>query len=101
MENYAAHKVFKKELEVDFEDKELEKHDKVMEIFKLSKEKQAVDDMQEKMFGKLKERMGQRQLIFYAFLNKQFNIMNYKSARCSMHCFDNDTKPLGEVNECL
>lgn len=42
-----------------------------------------------------------RQVGFYAFLNKQFNIMNFKSARCSMHCFDSADKPLKEVNACL
>lgn len=39
--------------------------------------------------------------IFYAFLNKQFNIMNFKSARCSMHCFDSTSKPLNEAAACL
>ena len=27
--------------------------------------------------------------------------MNYKSARCSMHCFDSTEKSLKEVNSCL
>lgn len=27
--------------------------------------------------------------------------MNYKAARCSMHCFDNSEKSLHEVNTCL
>lgn len=57
--------------------------------------------MNEKVFEFLHTRMRDRQLTFYAFLNKEFNIMNYKSARCSMHCFENDTKPLNEVNHCL
>lgn len=27
--------------------------------------------------------------------------MNYKSARCSMHCFDSTDRGISEVNECL
>lgn len=27
--------------------------------------------------------------------------MNYKSARCSMHCFDDTSRKLAEVNSCL
>lgn len=42
-----------------------------------------------------------RQVNFFAFLNKEFNIMNYKSARCSMHCFDDSQRKLTEVNSCL
>ena len=45
--------------------------------------------------------MRERQIKFYAFLNKEFNIMNYKSARCSMHCFDSTEKSMKQVNECL
>lgn len=57
--------------------------------------------MNEKVFDFLYQRIKDRQVIFYAFLNKEFNILNYKSARCSMHCFDNHEKPLAEVGQCL
>ena len=57
--------------------------------------------MNDKVFDFLYQRMRDRQVTFYAFLNKEFNIMNYKSARCSMHCFDDENKPLQEVNNCL
>ena len=57
--------------------------------------------MHEKMLKKLTERIEARSLRFYAFLNKEFNIMNFKNARCSKHCFDNVNKPLSEVNMCL
>ena len=57
--------------------------------------------MNQQIFETLKKRISSRQLIFYAFLNKQFNIMNFKSARCSMHCFDDDSKALDETKECL
>jgi len=51
--------------------------------------------MNEQIFEYLYERMKDRQLRFFAFLNKEFNILNYKSARCSMHCFD----PSPDTNE--
>ena len=54
-----------------------------------------------KMFSSLYERLKLRQITHYAFLNKEFNTMNYKSARCSMHCFDSAERPLKEVNNCL
>lgn len=57
--------------------------------------------MHDQVFDYLYERMKQRQVGFYAFLNKEFNIMNFKSARCSMHCFDSTNKNLKEVNSCL
>jgi len=98
MEEWEAYKKLQQELEVDFKDKDLESHEKVMEFFKLSKDKQVVEDMNEKVVDTMQKRMDERQLSFYAFLNKEFNIMNYKSARCSMHCFDSVEKPLIMVN---
>ena len=76
-------------------------HDELREFFKVSGEKDAVTDMHERMLDKLQTRLETRSLMFYAFLNKEFTIMNYKSARCSKHCFDNIDKPLKEVNMCL
>ena len=101
LEEYEAYKKLQQELEVNFSDKDNESHEKVREFFKIPKDKQVVNDMNEKVFDFLHTRMRDRQLTFYAFLNKEFNIMNYKSARCSMHCFDNEEKPLTEVNSCL
>ena len=69
-------------------------HDELREFFKVSSEKHAVTDMHEKMLDKLRMRLDARSLMFYAFLNKEFTIMNYKSARCSKHCFDSTNKPL-------
>ena len=60
-----------------------------------------IDDMHKKAFDFLYKRVKDRQINFYAFLNKEFNILNYKSARCSMHCFDDPSVPLREANECL
>jgi len=60
-----------------------------------------LEDMNEKVLHSLHTRLKYRQVGLYAFLNKEFNIMNYKSARCSMHCFDSTDKPLAQVNNCL
>ena len=46
-------------------------------------------------------RLKERQLKFFAFLNKEFNILNFKSARCSMHCFDDVNLSIGYVNRCI
>lgn len=76
--------------------------DEMRDFFHLNKEGgNALDDMQAKMFENLQLRLKFRQVGFYAFLNKEFNIMNYKSARCSMHCFDDSSRKLLEVNSCL
>ena len=89
-------------MEVNFSDKDtVEDHEKMLEFFKIPKDKQVVNDMNEKVFDFLYQRIKDRQIVFYAFLNKEFNILNYKSARCSMHCFDSDQRPLGEVGQCL
>jgi len=100
-EEYDAYKQMQEKTEVDFTKDEFQDHEKVRDYFKISKEKGMVDDMNDKAFDFLYSRMKERQLTFYAFLNKEFNTMNYKSARCSMHCFDDEEKPLKEVNNCL
>ena len=84
-----AWKNLQKQLEMDF-DPETKSQEELQEFFRLDKENkgQTVDHMNEQIFNYLYERMKERQIRFYAFLNKEFNIMNYKSARCSMHCFD-------------
>lgn len=101
MDEFEAYKELQEKLEVDFTSTDVEDHEKVREFFKISKEKGQVEHMNDQVFDMLYKRMRERQLHFYAFLNKEFNIMNYKSARCSMHCFDNEEKPLSEVNTCL
>lgn len=85
---------------MDF-DPDSKSHDELKEFFKVSGEKNAVDDMTGKMFESTLARLKDRSTSFYAFLNKQFNIMNYKSARCSMHCFDSTSQSLGSVGLCL
>ena len=78
---------------MDF-DPDSKTHEELREFFKVSKDKDAVSDMNIKMFESTTQRMKVRSNVFYAFLNKQFNIMNYKSARCSMHCFDETDRSL-------
>lgn len=87
---------------MDF-DPETKSQDELRDFFKLSKDnsKNAVEHMNEQIFEFLYKRMRDRQIGFYAFLNKEFNILNFKSARCSMHCFDSDERPLGQAHECL
>ena len=75
--------------------------DELRSFFKLNSEKKPVEDMTDKVLEHLHERLQDRQIGFYAFLNKQFNLMNFKTARCSMHCFDSTERPLVEVNSCL
>ena len=76
-------------------------HEELREFFKISKDKNPVAHMNEQVFEYLYDRMRDRQIKFYAFLNKEFNIMNFKSARCSMHCFNSTEKSMKEVNNCL
>ena len=102
-EDARAWKNLQKQLDMDF-DPETKSQEELRDFFRLNKEnnKDAVTHMNEQVFEYLYERMKERQIRFYAFLNKEFNIMNFKSARCSMHCFDSpDERPLKQVNECL
>ena len=85
---------------MDF-DPDTKSHEELREFFKISKGTAAVKDMNNKMFESTHARMKVRSNEFYAFLNKQFNIMNFKSARCSMHCFDSQAKTLPQVGTCL
>lgn len=72
---------------MDF-DPEEKTPEQMKEFFKISGDQSAVNEMNDKMFESSMSRLKLRSNVFYAFLNKQFNIMNFKSARCSMHCFD-------------
>ena len=85
---------------MDF-DPDTKSHEELRDFFKISKTKSAVQDMNNKMFESTHARMKVRSNEFYAFLNKQFNIMNFKASRCSMHCFDSQAKPLSQVGGCL
>ena len=84
---HEAHKKLQTVLEMDF-DPETKSQDELREFFKVAKDKNAITHMNEQIFEMLYSRLKERQIKFYAFLNKEFNIMNFKSARCSMHCFD-------------
>jgi hypothetical protein len=82
-------------------DPKTKSQEELREFFKVSKEKDAIKHMNEQVFEYLYDRLKDRQLVFYAFLNKEFNVLNYKSAKCSMHCFDDSDKKITEVNSCL
>jgi hypothetical protein len=100
-EDTKAWQNLQKQLEIDF-DPESKSQEELQDFFRLSKEgKNAVDHMNEQVFEYLYGRLKDRQIRFYAFLNKEFNIMNYKSARGSMHCFDSTDRPVAQVNQCL
>ena len=90
----------KKQLEMDF-DPESKSMEELREFWRISKDKDPVEHMNDEMLGMLMRRLKDRQIKFYAFLNKEFNIMNYKTARCSMHCFDSTDRSMTEVNSCL
>lgn len=47
-------------LEVNFSDKSFEEHEKVREFFKIPKDKEVVEDMNEKVFEFLYKRMNDR-----------------------------------------
>ena len=85
---------------MDF-DPETKSQDELREFFRVSKDKNAITHMNEQIFEYLYARLKERQIKFYAFLNKEFNVMNFKSARCSMHCFDSTDREVRQVNDCL
>lgn len=100
-EDARAWQNLQKQLDMDF-DPEAKSQDELRDFFRLSKDnnKDAVTHMNEQIFEYLYERMKDRQIRFYAFLNKEFNILNFKSARCSMLCFE-ESRPLKQATECL
>ena len=99
-EEKEAYYKLQKALEMNF-DPASKTHEELREFFKLPEGKESVTDMTERMFDSTMGRLKARSNTFYAFLNKQFNIMNFKSARCSMHCFDSPAVPLSQVQTCL
>lgn len=97
---HEAYKKFKEASKMDF-DPEKKSYEELKEFFKISGDTSAVNDMTQKMLESTTGRLKTRSNEFLAFLNKQFNIMNFKSARCSMHCFDSTAQPLANVGLCL
>jgi len=76
-------------------------YEEIRDFFKVPTDKNVLADMNSRMFDSMFARLKARQISHYAFLNKEFNMMNYKSAKCSMHCFDSTSRSMGQVNECL
>ena len=100
-EEYEAYKKLRKEDELDF-DPAKATPEQLQEKFKVATgDKEQLEVMNQKMIESLTERLKERQLKFFTFLNKEFNILNYKSTNCQMHCFDDTNVPVNDVNECL
>jgi len=57
-----------------------------------------VNDMNSKMFEMMAKGLKNRQVKFFAFLNKEFNTLNYKAAKCGYYCYDNDQQSVMEAN---
>ena len=60
MEEWEAHKKLEKTMEEDYQDKDLTNHETMREIFKVPKDKKVVDDMNDKVFDFLYQRMRER-----------------------------------------
>ena len=79
----------------------LETHEDMKKAFDISEDKNQVDDMNQKMFAFMYARLKEKQIEFYAFLNKEFNILNFKSSKCALHCFDDVNQSTRKVKECI
>ena len=73
----------------------------ISKVFNVSEDKDQLNYMHDNVMQSIVFRLKDRQVKFFAFLNKEFNILNYKSARCSMHCFDDVGLSIGYVNRCI
>lgn len=69
--------------------------------FHVSEDKNQIDHLNNEVFQMMFRGLKDRQIAFYAFLNKEFNVLNYKSARCSFYCFDDTSLSVFEANKCV
>lgn len=99
-EEYEAWKKLQEEIKMDFNPDD-KSYEELRDFFRVPKDKNILTDMNERMFDNMFTRLKERQISHYAFLNKEFNTMNYKSARCSMHCYDSTARPMSQVSQCL
>jgi len=100
-DEFEAWKQLQKETEMNFKPEE-KSPEELRDFFRLNKEGgNSLEDMSHKMLQSMEQRLKFRQVKFYAFMNQEFNVMNFKSARCSMHCFDDAKRELPAVNDCL
>ena len=60
-----------------------------------------VRSMENESFNLMHKALKQRQIRFYAFLNKEFNQLNYKSARWSFHWYDDINTSTIEAMKCV
>lgn len=65
----------------------------------VSKEGNQVEFINQNAFRAMFIALKERQIRFYAFLNKEFNILNYKAARCSYYCFDDLSSTVAEASK--
>lgn len=68
-------------------------NDETYKKFNVMKDAQNIDSEIERIdkdnFLALKQKVEDKEVHFYAFLNKEFNILNRKFLNCSMKCYDN------------
>ena len=60
-----------------------------------------VDYMNNEVFQMMFRGLKERQIKFYAFLNKEFNVLNYKSAKCSYYWFEDESRSVEEAHKCV
>ncbi|CAI2376199.1 unnamed protein product [Moneuplotes crassus] len=69
--------------------------------YNVSEKQNQVDYLNQQVFQAMFNALKDRQIKFYAFLNKEFNILNYKSARCSYYCFEDMSSSVMEASQCV
>lgn len=65
--------------------------DELYEKFKIEKGKtthDAIKDLDMKLFMNINKEVKQSEIKFYAFLNKEFNVLNKKYLTCCFNCYD-------------
>ena len=61
---------------------ESDSYEKLKEVFKVKEDEQHLDNLNNEVFKFMFVRLKDRQIKFYAFLNKEFNVLNFKAAKC-------------------
>jgi len=71
--------------------------DELYEKFQIVRGKSPHDnikDLDMNLFKKMHQEVKQSEIKFYAFLNKEFNILNKKSLICAYNCYDDQSVSL-------
>ena len=69
--------------------------------YRVSETSNQVDYMNNEVFQMMFRGLKERQIKFYAFLNKEFNVLNYKSAKWSYFCFEDQNRSVEEAHKCV